>query len=220
LNELSHLKELDSQYVVKYHGFSETDDFLYIILEQMNCNLSQFLSNHPNLNLNRKIEILLEAANCIHFLHKKNINHLDVKPSNFLLNEDGSIIKIADFGISKVKKTDGTSFTCNHNLGSNGYQAPEIFNGDFSPDSDIYSFGIMMFEIIFEKSRYTPKELSDKYLLQSLVKKGKRPNVEQFGNFKDKRLISMVGLMKKCWDFRKNQRPTTEEIIKVLTGLK
>jgi serine/threonine protein kinase len=151
-------------------------------------------------------------------LHQQNIIHLDVKSSNILMNEDGSIIKIADFGISKVKKTDETSFTVNSNLGTVGYQAPEIFNGDFGPHSDIYSLGIMMFEIVFQTSPYTNEELSDDDFKKS-VRKGKRPNLEQFDFLKDEKLTMLIDLMKQCWDLKKNQRPTAAEIIESLNSI-
>jgi serine/threonine protein kinase len=218
LKEMELLQKLDSKHVVKYYGYCETEDFLYIILEQMYCNLFQFLVGTPNLQLDQKIEIILEIAQCIDCLHQQNIIHLDVKSSNILMNEDGSIIKIADFGISKVKKTDETEFTVNTNLGTVGYQAPEIFNGDFGPHSDIYSFGIMMFEIVFQTSPYTNEELSDDDFKKS-VKKGKRPNLEQFDTLIDEKLTMLIDLMKQCWDLKKNQRPTAAEIIESLNSI-
>jgi hypothetical protein len=215
LKELEIFKKLNSKHVVKYYGYSENEDFLFIILEQMDCNLSQYLSLNPNMELKRKIEILLEVSKCIDCLHQQKIIHLDVKPSNFLLIKDGSLIKIADFGISKLKKTDGTSFTNHSNLGTIGFQAPELcVNNDYGPHSDIYSFGIMMFEILFGISPYTHEEISHEDFKKS-VRLGKRPNLEQFEKF-DEKLTKLVELMTKCWDSKKNNRPNTEEIIEFL----
>jgi serine/threonine protein kinase len=111
LKEMKFLKSVDSKNVIKCFGYSETDDFLFVILERMNCNLFQFLNVNRNLNLKKKIEIIFEIAQGLIILHQQNIIHLDVKPSNILLNEDRSIVKIADFGISKVKKTDETEWS-------------------------------------------------------------------------------------------------------------
>jgi histidine kinase len=115
----------------------------------MDLNLHQYLVNTLNIELNRKIEIILEVTRCIDCLHQQNIVHLDVKPSNFLMNEDESIIKISDFGISKSKKTFDTSFTNENNLGTIGFQDPELFeNGDYGTHNDIYSLGIIMYQIL------------------------------------------------------------------------
>jgi serine/threonine protein kinase len=219
LKEMKFLKSVDSKNVIKCLGYSETDDFLFVILERMNCNLFQFLNVNRNLNLKKKIEIIFEIAQGLIILHQQKIIHLDVKPSNILLNGDGSIVKIADFGISKLKTTNDTSFTKNTNLGTLGYQAPELFvNGDFGPHSDIYSLGIMMFEIVFQTSPYTNEELSDDDFKKS-VRKGKRPNLEQFDFLKDEKLTMLIDLMKQCWDLKKNQRPTAAEIIESLNSI-
>jgi serine/threonine protein kinase len=119
-----------------------------------------------------------------------------------------------------LKTTNDTSFTKNTNLGTLGYQAPELFvNGDFGPHSDIYSFGIMMFEIVFEKAPYTQEEMSNQEEFKKSVRYGKRPNLESV-NIDDERLNILVGLMKGCWNSDKNQRPMDEEIVEILNFLK
>jgi serine/threonine protein kinase len=221
LKEMKFLKSVKSDLVLTCHGFSEDEDFFYIILEKMHCNLFQYLfEKNQNLELNKRIKIILQVARSIDCLHQQKITHLDVKPSNFLVNEDGSIIKIADFGISKEKKTNNTSFTLKFShLGTSGYQAPELFvNGDFGPHSDIYSFGIMMFEIVFGKSPYTEDELSDFEEFKKDVRKGKRPNLDSF-ELKDVNKMILVGLMKQCWDTNKYNRPTASEIVDLLKEL-
>jgi serine/threonine protein kinase len=222
LKEMKFLKSVKSDRVLTCHGYSEDDDFLYVILEQMHCNLFQYLQNNPELELKRKIKIILEVARCIDILHQQKIVHLDVKSPNILMNQDGSIIKISDFGISKLKSTNDTSFTMKASqLGTIGFQAPELYDdGDYGYYSDIYSFGIMMFEIVFQKSPYTLQEMSNLDNFKREVKNGKRPNLEQFGTIKDLNLLILVGIMKQCWDSKKNKRPTAQEIIELLQDFK
>jgi serine/threonine protein kinase len=220
LKEMKSLKSVKSDRVLTCHGYSEDEDFLYVILEQMHYNLSHYLQSNPDLGLKRKIEIILEVARCIDFLHQRMIVHLDLKSQNILLNQDGSVIKISDFQISKLREITDTSFTTRKNLGNIVYQSPELyFNGEFGYFSDIYSFGIMMFEILFQKSPFTSEELSNVNKFKYDVKNGKRPNLEQFGTIKDSNLLILVGLMKQCWNSEKKKRPTSQEIIEFIEGL-
>jgi serine/threonine protein kinase len=83
------------------------------------------------------------------------------------------------------------------NFGTIGYQAPELYmNGDFGNHSDIYSFGIMMFEILFEMPPYNFEDIEDQFIFKKDVKNGKRPNLEQFKTVKDVNLMILIGLMK------------------------
>jgi hypothetical protein len=66
------LKTSQSKHLLKYYGFSETNDFIYVIFDNINYNLTQFLSYHPNLEFNRKIEILLDAAYFLNFVNQQN----------------------------------------------------------------------------------------------------------------------------------------------------
>jgi serine/threonine protein kinase len=217
VKELKFLKNLDSNFVLKCHGFSETEDFFYLIFEEMNSNLKHYLIQNPKMDVNQKVNIISAIASDIHYLHQQKIFHLDLKPSNILVNQDASIVKLSDFGISKLKCTDETSFTLKTNfIGKLEYQAPELYmNGDFGPHSDIYSLGIMMFEIVFEIPAFTDEELGD-YEFKIRIIKGKRPNLEQFETLKDETLIKLVGLMKKCWETDKHKRPSAKEIIEFL----
>jgi serine/threonine protein kinase len=180
----------------------------------MHGDLSDYLSKNRNvLSLDKKIEILLKTANCVDFLHGKKIIHFDIKGSNFLVDEHAAIIKIADFGISKLKTTNETSFDSSvEQAGTPGYRPPELKEGNYGYHTDVYSFGIMMFEIVFEISRHTDDELLD-VDFQKKVLEGKRPNLEQFGTLSDEKLKKLVELMKECWDSKVNHRPDMKEII-------
>jgi serine/threonine protein kinase len=85
------------------------------------------------------------------------------------------------------------------------------------PHSDIYSFGIMMFEIVFEKAPYTQEEMSNQEEFKKSVRYVKRPNLESV-NIDDEKLNILVELMKGCWNSDKNQRLMDEEIVEIYSN--
>jgi len=116
-----------------------------------------------SLSILQKIQIILEILKGIDFLHSKNIIHLDLKSENILLDENLKV-KICDFGISKIKQTNETqSFTLN-TKGTLFYMAPESFDGNYSYYSDIYSLGIILYEILYECEPYDKKMNLKKHL--------------------------------------------------------
>jgi serine/threonine protein kinase len=106
-------------------------------------------------------ELLIQVLEGIGYLHRKGIIHRDLKPQNILLVEDNGIInaKISDFGISKNLNTGNNSSSTS--VGTIEYMAPEQFNparygvnGKIGTSVDIWSFGIMVFELIMKKSLF------------------------------------------------------------------
>ncbi len=104
------------------------------------------------------LEIILELADALHLVHSKGIIHGDIKPANVVFRSDECPVLI-DFGISKRTKVS-------HNkekqtkliLASPSYASPEIMQGlEFDQKVDIYSLGIMLYEMLTGKKPYTGK---------------------------------------------------------------
>lgn len=88
----------------------------------------------------------LQAANALHYAHKNNTLHRDIKPGNLLLDDDGRIW-IADFGLAKALQDDDV--TCSGDIvGTMAYVAPERFRGETTRLSDIYSLGVTLHEML------------------------------------------------------------------------
>lgn len=118
-----------------------------------------------NLNWETRLEIALAAAQGLEFLHadcstKKKIIHRDVKTSNILLDNNMNA-KLADFGISRVRKDGEYTYAATSAKGTPGYIDPEYDSTlQVSDRSDIYSFGVVLLEIIFgrQATKADPEE--------------------------------------------------------------
>ncbi|KAF8027614.1 hypothetical protein BT93_E0507 [Corymbia citriodora subsp. variegata] len=140
--------------LVSLIGYCEEFENMALICEFMsNGNVRQHLSAHnPNvLSWSQRLQIAIDAAQGLEYLHngcKPPIIHRDLKTANILLNENMQA-KICDFGLSKAFVTEQDTHISTRPAGTPGYLDPEyhIF-GHLSQKSDIYSFGIVLLELI------------------------------------------------------------------------
>ncbi|KAK3119456.1 hypothetical protein QOZ80_9AG0670800 [Eleusine coracana subsp. coracana] len=100
-----------------------------------------------------RYQIIKGICEGLHYLHKQNIVHLDLKPGNILLDQY-MVPKIADFGLSKCFVEYQTRAMTSNIIGTQGYMAPESFGGIITFKSDIYSLGVIIIEILTGQKGY------------------------------------------------------------------
>ncbi|KAJ3699191.1 hypothetical protein LUZ61_002896 [Rhynchospora tenuis] len=105
-----------------------------------------------DLNWERRFKIIEGISRGLSYLHKRHnsksvVVHRDLKPANILLDADYNP-KIADFGLSKVFETEDTHQISQKGAGTPGYIPPELNDGQYSPKSDVYSYGMIVLEIL------------------------------------------------------------------------
>ena len=101
-----------------------------------------------DISLLQRINYLKQACEGLAYAHRNHIIHCDIKPQNMLISESGEL-KLTDFGISHVLDTLSRESDTDEIWGSPYYIAPEIARGaDPSPASDVYSMGIVMYEVL------------------------------------------------------------------------
>ncbi len=137
--------------IVGMYDVGEDDGNYFIVMEYVEGKtLKNLIKRRGALTLPEVIDIMLQLTSGIACAHDSYIIHRDIKPQNILILEDGTV-KITDFGIAMALNSNELTQT-NSVMGSVHYLPPEQANGNGSTiKSDIYSLGILMFELLTGK---------------------------------------------------------------------
>src|SRR5690242_20427569 len=121
-----------------------------------------------NLSTGERLDLFIKVCQAIQHAHQKGIIHRDIKPSNILVtvNDGVPVPKVIDFGIAKATEgrlTDATVYTQLHQfIGTPAYMSPEqaeMSGLDVDTRSDIYSLGVLLYELLTGRTPFDPKEL-------------------------------------------------------------
>ena len=134
--------------IVEVYDVGEDNGQYYIVMEYIEgCQLKQLLKKRGRLTLSEVIDIMLQITDGLSVAHDAHIIHRDIKPQNIMILDSG-LVKITDFGIAMAMNSTQLTQT-NSVMGSVHYLPPEQANGKGSTlQSDIYSMGILMYELL------------------------------------------------------------------------
>ncbi|WP_313346801.1 Stk1 family PASTA domain-containing Ser/Thr kinase [Sedimentibacter sp.] len=134
--------------IVNIYDTGIEDDIYYIVMEYVKGEtLKKYINRKGRLSEQEAVKISRQMAEALKHAHSNNIVHRDIKPHNILITEDG-IAKITDFGIARAATSSTINNTSNV-IGSVHYFSPEQARGGYVDDkSDIYSLGIVMYEMV------------------------------------------------------------------------
>lgn len=137
--------------IVEMYDVGEDDGKYFIVMEFINGKtLKSLVKKRGALTLSEVMDIMLQLTSAVACAHDSYIIHRDIKPQNVMILEDGRV-KITDFGIAMALNSNELTQT-NSVMGSVHYLPPEQANGSGSTiKSDIYSLGILMFELLTGK---------------------------------------------------------------------
>jgi serine/threonine protein kinase len=172
--EAKTLANLSHSNIVKVLDYGEFEGSPYLIMEYIAGGTLSARLGKP-MPYAEAAATLAPIARALHYAHQQKVVHRDIKPSNILINEMGQLV-ISDFGILKlidVEETQGITGT-GKSVGTPAYMSPEQIRGkEIDGRSDIYSLGVVLFELLTGRKPYvatTPIEVSLQHLHDPLPK--------------------------------------------------
>lgn len=153
--EAKAVARLSHQNIVNIYDFGESDGVTYLVMEYVEgSTLKEIIAQHGPLPISQVIDYSIQICYGMAQAHNQQIVHKDIKPHNIMIDRN-HVVKVTDFGIAQAMN----NLTMTHNkgiLGSAHYFSPEQARGDHVDfESDIYSLGIVMYEMVSGKVPFT-----------------------------------------------------------------
>ncbi|KAF8022873.1 hypothetical protein BT93_F0402 [Corymbia citriodora subsp. variegata] len=234
-NEVNILKKINHFNLIRLRGFCEFDGCFYLVFEYMSYGslrgwLSSSKSSRKTRSWSHRINIAMDVANGLHYLHsftKPAYVHKDINSSNILLNGDLRA-KIANFGLARIARGEMSSASLTTHLGgARSYIPPEyVETGLLTSKTDVYGFGVMLLELITGKDAVILQDGREVLLSATIASTMERDDAEMeiLRSFVDPRLehsgrvlaMRMVRLSLTCLAHEPTRRPGMEEIVVTL----
>jgi len=146
--EIAILKTVDHSNIIKLYQVYETKQKLYLVMELVTG--GELFNKIVEIGAySEKIakELIRQIVEAVKYLHANKIAHRDLKPTNLLLkNDEGTIVKIADFGLSKILNNESMMQTA---CGTPIYVAPEVLKGEgYEREVDLWAIGVIMYILL------------------------------------------------------------------------
>jgi len=199
------MAQLDHPNIARLHDADMLmDGTPYFIMEYVEgATILDYFRSKEKFRISTCLNIFLSISNALSFAHSKSIIHRDLKPSNLFVNKGGSP-KLLDFGIAKQLNyitTSKFSTETGYHLMTPAYAAPEqVLNGISSVQSDIYSLGVVLFQILtgklpFENESMSPGQFMktvqnmDSFDLADEIVKSRKRFILDVGSIEDLKLL-------------------------------
>lgn len=211
LKEAHKIADLDHPHIVQIIDvFEENGTAYYVMKYATGGSLADKVKREGRLTETDAIHYILQVADALNYIHLQKITHLDVKPANIMLDQNGQALLI-DFGISKQYDELTGEQTSTNQVGiSPGYSPMEQYEtggvGKFSPESDVYSLGATLFFLL---TGHVPPSAT------TVLNNGVPVELLEQANV-SKRLIDVI--CKAMKPRRKDRAKSVKEIISVLGG--
>jgi serine/threonine protein kinase len=214
LREVEALSTLKHPCILKLKGFSLPNGSrgARIVSEFVGQgSLKFFLSlgcQAPRLwSVTKRMNAIIGIVAGMEYVHSKKFIHRDLKPENIFLDEEYRI-RIGDLGSSRLVDIEFAVMTSE--AGTPLYTAPEVFSGHYDDKVDIYSFGLILYELIVGDGLFSGP--GSKMNLFVKLQTGWRPDIGS------EVLKAGRDLIEKCWAARAEDRPSFSEIMNIMSG--
>ena len=176
LKEAKHIALLDHPNIIRIIDVFDENSTSYYVMEYIEGGSLENKLGTTGLSMSEATRYIFQVAETLKYIHKKNIAHLDIKPSNIMLNGNDEIVLI-DFGVSKQYDFSTGGQTSVSPVGcSSGYAPLEQYEPDgvkdFSPQTDIYSLGATYFKLLTGITPLKASEITKGFLQENLKAKG------------------------------------------------
>ncbi|XP_071719517.1 receptor like protein kinase S.2-like [Rutidosis leptorrhynchoides] len=221
------LMEYKHENVISLSGYCDEMDEKILVYEHTSSGSLDTHLNDGSLTWAKRLEICIDVASGLEFLHGGGVAtheiviHRDIKSSNILLDGDMKA-KIAGFGFSIIRSVKQEMvFSTDFAAGTKFYIDPEYDRtGLLSKQCDIYSFGVILFEIFFQKLAYSPESKDNNGhlipMVKDLYKKGKMDDMVFEGtkeSIEPQSLIIFKRIAIQCLHDMREERPTAGELV-------
>ncbi|MCL2688306.1 MAG: protein kinase [Chitinispirillia bacterium] len=153
--EAQAISKMEHQNIVSIYEYGEADGYRFIAMQLVDgMDLGTYINETRVISVPEIIDFAKQICRGLRYAHNLNIIHRDIKPSNVLLDKN-KVIHISDFGIAKISSSSGITMTGSA-VGTPEYMSPEQAQGKkLDAQTDIYSLGILMYEMLTRKPPFT-----------------------------------------------------------------
>ena len=154
--DLHRLKDLDHANIIKFFNITQQTSEVWIFMEFCpHGDLGYFLQTHLEITKSQTFDIMIQIAKGVEYLHKNNIIHRNIKPTNILVSTiDPILVKLTDFDFSKFLEEDYITSLMTTNVGTPAFKAPEFYlrnekkKINYHRNVDIYALGLTYLAMI------------------------------------------------------------------------
>ena len=150
-NEVENQIQLDHKNICRLFTVYEDSHYLNLVLEYSSGGeLFDRIIETGRHKEPKARALIRQMLKSVKYLHSKGISHRDIKPENFLFENKSksSQIKLIDFGLSKCYKNNGFDSKMSSIVGTAYYVAPEVLKGNYGPECDVWSIGVIMYLLL------------------------------------------------------------------------
>lgn len=148
--------KLDHHNIVSVHDFAEHAGYPYLVMKFIEGDTLKARLGCGPLSAEEIIAVVDSVGSALAYAHQQGILHRDIKPSNVLIARDGRIY-LADFGLARIAQSGSSTISSDAIMGTPQYISPEqaIGKSDLDEGTDIYSFGVMLYEMVVGQVPYS-----------------------------------------------------------------
>ena len=149
------LAQLQHPHILPVFDYGEADGYPYIVMPFLSSGTLAELLRKQRLPLAQVCRILTQIGDALSYAHTRGMIHRDIKPSNILIDERGNCL-LTDFGLARMAEVSTNLTSSGAIMGTPAYMSPEQGSGsDIDHRSDIYSLGIVLYEMVTGRVPYT-----------------------------------------------------------------